>query len=301
MEELICKSNITELKKILALVKSKIKIYERDNPKKTIADKVYTKEEMMTSMKNIINIFDTKIKGTMPSTVNSDHDGCGGHYLEKMMDISHNASNSPDIGGFEMKKGSLGKISFGDWTPDLDNDSNNMTNDKKWWTNDIKKEPFMKKYGKYNKDKKRWSWSMPIYYEEYNNNGQKFTCDMNNNILVVYNKTKDKNLNDREQNDITQENTDIIIFGWSSKIIKQRVENKFGKNGYFICRQNKKKVFNDINFYEPILFNEFLKGIKDKLIYLDPGTKMGDNRPYMSWRANIKWWNDRSIINSDIK
>ena len=67
----------------------------------------------------ILSIFNKNVKGKKPDTTaaNIRHDGREGHWLETQMGISHNASNTPDLYGFEMKNQTTSKTTFGDWSP----------------------------------------------------------------------------------------------------------------------------------------------------------------------------------------
>ena len=72
----------------------------------------------MTEKERIIEIFRNQIKGIKPdvSTANIKHDGKLGHWLESKFGINHNASNSADIWGFELKNETGSKTTFGDWS-----------------------------------------------------------------------------------------------------------------------------------------------------------------------------------------
>lgn len=68
----------------------------------------------------IIRVFEKRVKYKKPdlSSLNSAHDGREGDWLTKEMGLSVNGLNEPDFKGFEMKKDSKEKTSFGDWSPD---------------------------------------------------------------------------------------------------------------------------------------------------------------------------------------
>ena len=72
----------------------------------------------MTDKEKIIALFLTNVKGKKPDSVhsNQDHDGRDGHWLERQMGLAANASNTPDLFGFEMKNDTRSKTSFGDWS-----------------------------------------------------------------------------------------------------------------------------------------------------------------------------------------
>jgi len=235
------------------------------------------------SIMKILDQFNKNVKGKKLNTsgYNDKHHGKEGHELEKLMEIKHNSYNSPDIYNFELKKDAP-VITFGDYTPDIDCNGNKITD--KWWTDDDKKIEFMKKYGGFNKEKNRWSWTGRCDIKKYNKHGQKLIIDKKG-TFVYYKKEYDK---------IKRDSDNILegkLFGWSHKLLKEKIEKKFHGNGSVICFKNKNKEFADIKFYEPISYDIFLEGIKNGEIYLDPGPYIGNSRAYMSFRARSKtWW-----------
>lgn len=238
-------------------------------------------ENPMSEEEKIRSIFNKNVRGRQPNLTqyNKKHNGSEGHWLEKQMGIKHNSSNSPDIYNYEMKKVTRGRTTFGDWIPDKI--------EIKFWSKPESAIKFMKTYGKYNKKKKRWAWANPVLIEKYNQYGQRLEMDdKNNKVVVRYNKNKDKLYNSRE-NKCNEERK--ILFGWTYEKLKQRVENKFGKKGYFICNKNKKNEYSDISFFKPIYFEEWKNALMNKHIFLDAGTICGNPRAYMSWRTNNKW------------
>ena len=71
------------------------------------------------SRKKIIKIYKEKVHGKIPDTLKmtKGHDGKKGHWLEDVMGSKRDASNKPDLYGYEMKTGGS-KTTFGDWGPD---------------------------------------------------------------------------------------------------------------------------------------------------------------------------------------
>ena len=247
--------------------------------KKNVLGKVYNKNE--DSKEDVENDDDEK---------KNKHCGSEGHWLEDKMLIKHNGKNAPDILGYEMKSKTASKVSFGDWCPDIDCDGDAL--EEKWWNDENCKIKFMEKYGGYNNDKKRWSWANPIKYDDSNKFGQKFIIN-DVGIYVVYNNKHDVNYADRKGK---HKDGDVILFGWSHKELKKKVENKFGKNGYFRPVKDK-NIYIGLQFGDPIMYEEFKKNIINKSIFLDPGTYVGNNRPYMQWRTGNNWFDTREENN----
>ena len=75
-------------------------------------------DETLEIRKKIVEIFMSKVFGKKADTSSSDpkHSGKVGHWLEKQMGVVHNASNTPDLMGYEMKTES-NPITFGSWDP----------------------------------------------------------------------------------------------------------------------------------------------------------------------------------------
>ncbi|MCK5902177.1 MAG: LlaMI family restriction endonuclease [Cocleimonas sp.] len=69
------------------------------------------KRQLLTSFKDNLQ----GKKSNTPSS-NPRHDGKEGHWLERQMGIIPNENNDADIFGFEMKKQTKAKTTFGDWT-----------------------------------------------------------------------------------------------------------------------------------------------------------------------------------------
>src|SRR3989338_2803285 len=109
---------------------------------------------MDTEKQKIIALFKKNIKG---KKINLDkyeikHDGKEGHWLEAQMSIKANADNLPDLYGYEMKKHTKGKTTFGDWSANY-----YIFQDKKY---KITRDLFLQIFGKPNAKKGgRFSWS----------------------------------------------------------------------------------------------------------------------------------------------
>lgn len=244
----------------------------------------------------IIELFNKNIKGKKFRRSDITHDGSEGHWLEKSMSLKLNSNNAPDIGGYEMKKSSK-KISFGDWSGEylFSNNRKLLTKINK---DDItmSKEEFIKTFGNKTKDKKhRYSWSGPCVpkYNSWNTCGQILRIDDDNNITAIYSYEKDS----RKIKQIPQhlQNKEICICVWSKEKMEKHVNDKFNKNGFFICKKNKDNVYDKICFGPPLTFNMFLDKIKSGDIFFDSGmyhdSKKPNNRLYSQWRANEKFWN----------
>ena len=122
----------------------------------------------------IVKLFNKNVKGKIPdsSASNARHDGKDGHWLEVQMGVAHNASNAPDLFGFEMKNATSSKTTFGDWSA-----SYYIFKDEKYG---IDREQFLMIFGAPNLAKQnRYSWSgKPIpKIDIYNSFGQILKVD----------------------------------------------------------------------------------------------------------------------------
>ncbi|MEI8129982.1 MAG: LlaMI family restriction endonuclease [bacterium] len=237
--------------------------------------------------KRIIQLFIDNVKGRTPDTHSSNirHDGKGGHWLEKQMGIAHNASNTPDIDGFEMKNDTTSKTTFGDWSP-------NYRIYKKGNDYGLDRTKFLEIFGAPNPAKdNRYSWSgKPVpKINKYNSFGQKLEIDKNNNILAMYSFSKDERLNKSKIVPKLLQKDGLVIARWDCEKMTVRVERKFNKLGWFKCLI-KDGVYTKIVFGDPISFRTWIAGVKKGQIFFDSGMYAGNPRPYAQWRADNKYW-----------
>lgn len=242
----------------------------------------------------IIALFNSNVRGRKPDSSKSNvgHDGKDGHWLETQMGVSHNASNSPDIYGFEMKNNTSSKTTFGDWSADY-----YIFKDKKYG---IDRNTFLSIFGAPNKQKNnRYSWSgKPCpKINIYNDFGQKLSVDENNNILVIYSFEKDRRLNKLGIVPVNMRKKDLLIAKWIAESTKLKVERKFNNRGWFKCIKNHEGTYNKIVFGNPINFDTWIDGVRKGFIFFDSGMYQGNSRNYSQWRANNTYWD--SLINDE--
>jgi DNA (cytosine-5)-methyltransferase 1 len=252
---------------------------------------------MTDDKQKIINLFEKNVFGKKYTNEKKSHCGSEGHWLEELIGIKHNSKTEADIYGYELKSKTSSKTSFGDWCPDIDENGKPLIS--KWWNNDESKKKFMIQYGGFNKEKNRWSWCNPIKFNNYNKFGQKFIIE-EDGIYIAYNNKKDTNYDSREINKSKIEG-DLLLFGWSHDEMDKKIQKKFNQNGYIRPIKSEDGVYIGIQFGKSIDYKEFIENIKKDNIYLDPGTYVGNSRPYMQWRANNKWFDNREKNNLDYK
>jgi len=264
------------------------KIHNKQNDK----NNNITKEE-------IILLFNDNIKGNIYKKNKDTHDGDEGQWLEKLMNLKPNSNNSPDIGGYEMKKDSK-KISFGDWSAEylfslkrglIDDINNEKIN--------LSKEQFIKYFGNKNKDitdRYSWSGSCVPKYGKWNDCGQMLKIDEYTNILAMYSYD-----NDKRQNKTTEKwkGKEICIAVWNNIKMKKHIDDKFNQKGFFICKKDKHGKYDKICFGSPINYELFIENIKTGDIYFDSGMYYDNNKPnkrlYSQWRASQKFWHNLLI------
>lgn len=244
---------------------------------------------METGKKKIIALFKRTVKGKKPdlSKYKTKHDGKEGHWLEVQMGIKPNADNLPDLYGYEMKKNTKGKTTFGDWSADY-----YIFKDDKY---NIKRDNFLKIFGKPNEKKGgRFSWSgEPCPTIKLTNSfGQKLFVNKANDILVKYNYSKDtRSAKNKVVPEIMQKDN-LVIAKWNADSIKEKLERKFNVKGWFRCLKNEEGFYSKIAFGEPINFDNWIKGVKTGKVFFDSGMYQGNNRHYSQWRANNTYWNN---------
>lgn len=240
----------------------------------------------------IINTFNNNVQGKTIDLGNSTHCGSEGHWLERKMGIEPNSKNEPDIRGYEMKKESK-KTTLGDFSAS----EYLFSNKKIYINNDIKisRDQFIKFFGTPNpKKNNRYSWSGECVpkYNKLNNCGQILLISENNDVYITYSFSKDKRDTKYEFPDFMK-NDDITIAIWKEHNLKNKINNKFNKKGFFICKK-KDGVYDKICFGKPFNFKYFIQGIKNKKIIFDSGMYRGNTRNYSQFRGT-SFWNELII------
>jgi hypothetical protein len=257
-------------------------------------------DESQIIIKQIVQLFLDNVKGRSPDVTkqNQNHDGRKGHWLETQMGILHNSKNDPDIYGYEMKNNTTSKTTFGDWSPNyyIFKDENYFSKDKRI----INRDKFMRIFGGPSKEYEgRYSWSGACApkINRFNNFGQTLLVDRDNNILAVYSYSKDMRPDKKNIVPLNMQKDDLILARWDMEHIKNKLERKFNKLGWFKCEIDKSTgIYTSIVFGGPIKFSAWIRGVKNGLIYFDTGMHIGNNRPYSNWRADNKYWD--SLINA---
>lgn len=248
---------------------------------------------MDDNKREIIDRFIANVKGKKYDATgfNIRHDGAEGHWLEQKMGIAPNGDNEPDLLGYEMKKDTKSKTTFGDWSPDI-----------ALWKEDLpyadipqidRDREFLKYFGKPNiKKKNRLSWSgEPVpNIKGYNSFGQILRVDENENILACYSYSKDMRSNKSLLIPNYFQREDLILAKWLKESIKVKVERKFNDKGWFKCFKDTSGVYESIGFGEPINYSDWIKLVRAGIVFYDSGMYSGNNRPYAQWRANNNYW-----------
>lgn len=248
---------------------------------------------MDAGKKKIIERFNKNVRGKKADLkgFTGGHDGKEGHWLEKQMGVRPNASNLPDLYGYEMKKSTRGKTTFGDWSADY-----YIFKDPKY---NITRDDFLRIFGKPNVKKRgRYSWSGEPCpnIKGFNSFGQKLVVDNKNNILVVYYFSKDFRKDKGRVVPVAMQKERLVIAKWESGSLKEKLENKFNIKGWFRCLKDGNGVYTKIAFADPMNFRIWMRGVVKGDIYFDSGMYQGNIRPYSQWRANNSYWD--SLITS---
>jgi hypothetical protein len=258
----------------------------------------------MTAKEEIIESFRKNVKGKKPNVdgKNERHDGKKGHWLEEQFGISANASNEPDLLGYELKNETTSKVTFGDWSANVyvytDPKYSSIFNGKKKIEN---RDKFLRIFGQFNEKKKRFSWSgSPCpKIDSYNDFGQILSIEHNKDIVAFYSFSHDKR---PDKEDIVPKELQIenlVIARWygehsptskkGDKCLKEKLEDKFSK-GWFTCKTDENGKYDKICFGEGINYDEWINWVKKGIVIFDSGMHIGNPRPYSEWRANNKFW-----------
>lgn len=246
----------------------------------------------------IIDLFNKNVKNKKIkiTSANKKHNGAEGHWLETQMNIKHNAKNSPDILGYEMKKNSA-KITFGDFSASeyiFSKNKKYICEFNKWdKTIAMTRDEFIKYFGNPNKQKhNRCSWSgkcVPTF-GKYNECGQKLSIDKDNNICIFYRYAKDTRNHEKEYDYLMEGKILIVI--WLESKMEQHINKKFNVNGFFICKKEN-DVYTKICFGKAFDFTYFLDNIKNKHILFDSGMHCGNQRNYSQFRSSgANFWDN---------
>jgi hypothetical protein len=241
------------------------------------------------AMKSIVKIFMKQVYGKIPQTDSYDpkHSGKEGHWLEKMMGVKPNASNTPDLLGFEMKKQTRLKITLGSWDP-----NHWVFRDKKYG---IDRNDFLNIFGKPNpKKNNRMSWSGSPVPKLHGVNSFGMRTKISNDSISFHYSFDDDSRVDKSSivPDKLQKN-DIEICRWDffgKKSLKEKVESKFNKQGWFICYKDGAGRYSRIGFGKPFNFETFLNYFKKGYVFFDCGMYQGNARNYCQWRAYNVFW-----------
>lgn len=247
---------------------------------------------MDAEKQEIIKRFNENVRGKKTGTMatNIRHDGKDGHWLEQQMGIKANASNSPDLFGYEMKNDTTSKTTFGDWPANY----YYIFKEGKRSNSKERDNYFLPVFGKPNMEKSgRFSWSGEPFpkINITNTFGQTLFVDDQNNILAIYSFSKDTRIDKESIVPLVSQKDNLILAKWDASFIKSKLERKFNQKGWFKCVKNQ-DVYTEIVFGKPICFELWIEWVKKGDVFLDSGMHQGNSRPYAMWRSNNKFWDN---------
>jgi hypothetical protein len=116
--------------------------------------------------------------------------------------------------------------------------------------------------------------------------------DQENNIIAFYNYKKDQRPDKVKIVPKNMQKQNLVLAKWEAKVMATKLERKFSKEGWFQCRKNQRGMYSEIVFGEPIVFENWIHGVKSGSVFFDSGMYLGNKRPYSQWRADNKYWED---------
>ena len=244
--------------------------------------------------REILSTFNKNVKGKIPdlSTYNRSHDGAEGDWLTISMGLTVNGKNEPDFKGFEMKKDSK-KTTFGDWQPDFAL----YKKPRKGVESELTRIDFLKIFGQKSKDQTgrklgRYSWSGTVFptVKSVNNGGQIIEIDRKSNVKVLYYFTQDKRTDKSKIVPRNFQKDKLVLAEWTNENLKDRLEKKFNKLGWFKCLTDSNGRYEKVQFGKPINFESFISMARSGDVFCDCGMYSTNPRPYMTWRASKNIW-----------
>lgn len=247
----------------------------------------------------IIDKFNNCVKGVeicLSEKININHCGKEGHWLETKMGMQHNSKNEPDIMGYEMKKISSHKITLGDFGASeyafSGKDKRTEINKFNLWSDEIKisRNDFITYFGNPNplkNNRHSWSGACVPTYNTWNANGQTLTVLENGDVVVYYSYESDERTTKHNLPHYLQIGKILTVI-WKSAKLRKNINNKFNKNGFFICKKVG-PVYNSICFGKPFDFEYFIECIKNKKVIFDSGMYAGNSRNYSHFRGSQFW------------
>lgn len=241
----------------------------------------------MNAKEIIIKRFKDNVFGKRADTSskNLKHSGKDGHWLEEQMGVAANASNAPDLFGYEMKNETTSKTTFGDWSGDyyIYKDSNYG----------ITRNDFLEIFGKPNAQKdNRLSWSgepIPTVSRNSPHNGSELVIN-ENGVYIIYHFSMDPRPDKAMLVPEALQRDNLIIVSWSRSLLENKLTRKFSQAGWFRCRKDANGIYNRIEFGAPMSFDNWMILVKAGVVFFDPGMYEGNPRPYSQWRANNQYW-----------
>jgi hypothetical protein len=235
--------------------------------------------------KYITELFKKNVKGRRPPPPrHSLHDGFVGYWLEKRMRVFHNGKASSDFPNYEMKSGTPWKTTLGDWSADF-----YIWQDPR---RQITRTQFMKVFGKYNREKSRYSWSgQPVpKIGKSNEYGQRLRVEPDGSIVALYSHSKDTRSQKTKIVPKSLRRENLVLAKWNASSLKKRLSEKFGRAGWFRCLRDRAGFYCKIVFGPPLRYKAWLQAVRENIVFLDSGMHQGNSRNYSSWRARNTYW-----------
>ncbi|WP_029608869.1 LlaMI family restriction endonuclease [Mycoplasma simbae] len=258
----------------------------------------------------IMDLFRRKIKGRKPETLwyKYGHTGRRGHWLELMFGININGLSKPDMFGYELKIESEYITSFGDWSPNYY--IYNQPQYKHIFDKDdqiANRNIFLYMFARKNQTiPGRYSWtgeSAPKI-DRWNTFGQKLFVAKNKDISIIYDFQQDQRPNKELKVPNEFRNGEIVLAKWygrrlpiyknsvyHGRSLKDRVEGKFGVEGFCIAKTNKHGYFNSMKFGPAITYEHFVSQVEKGIVFFSCGMNNQNHRSYCHWQArNDQFW-----------
>lgn len=250
--------------------------------------------------KMIEDTFARNVKGEAFNSENRAHHGEDGHRIEDRFGVKRNATNGPDVHGYELKKQGRNKTTLGDFSASEYAFSKNQ---KHLDPNlpPMTRSDFFKNFGHKNPKKNdRGSYSgscTPTYVGKTSRRGQTLRILENGDLAVFYNHSADTDINKSNIHPFFKTGEDIMIIIWKAAKLREKVENKFNRNGFAMVIPDSDNRCSALKIGRPFTYEEFLGFLRAGHIFFDSGMVDGNSRNYSHFRGTQKGFWGKLIVN----
>ena len=110
--------------------------------------------------------------------------------------------------------------------------------------------------------------------------------DDKDNVCACYSYSEDQRPDKAGLIPATLQRDNLILAKWLKGSLQTKLERKFNNLGWFKCFQNTAGRYCRIGFGEPMTYGNWIKLVREGVVFFDSGMYATNLRPYSQWRAN---------------